>query len=66
MEDELDLLLEKGWWFSVIPKSKDSWHCTIYKRNPRDSWDGVAWKQLPTLDAGMSWIHEHIGKKISE
>lgn len=66
MEDELDLILEKGWWFSVIPKAKDRWHCTIYKRNPQGGWDGIVWKQLPTLLKGMKWVHNYLEDKISE
>ena len=65
MENELDLLMEKGWWFSVTPKAKDAWYATVYKRNPQGSWDGIKWKQLPTLIKAMSWIENYLDDKLN-
>lgn len=64
MEEELDLLLEKGYWFSLIPKDKKKWHATIWKRNPSKNWDGIAWKETKSLKQGMKFVEKYLGKEL--
>lgn len=66
--DEFDYILERGWWFSIIPEgSKDNkWRCSVYRKKPNGSWDAVKTKQFPTITKGMIWIETYLLKKLED
>lgn len=67
--DEFDYILQRGWWFSVIPcdsSPKQPWRCSIYKKSPSGSWDSVKTKQFKTIVKGMIWIELYLMDKLDD
>jgi len=69
-KDEFDYILERGWWFSVIPSPesnpKHPWRCSIYKKDPSGSWHSVETKQFKTIIKGMVWIELYLMNKLDD
>ena len=69
-KEEFDYILERGWWFSVIPTADSSpkkpWRCAIYKKSPSGTWNSVESKQFKTIVKGMVWIELYLMNKLED
>jgi hypothetical protein len=64
MEQELEALLDLGWWFSLSPKGKQ-WTSRIYRKdNKTKKWITKESKTHKDVEKAMTWVSDRLAPKL--